>query len=86
LFYLMFLGTILRRPTAQPDEEAIICEAAGQAVLAALSSALVSAAVYDMGIAFYGFAASASLAPVPIARAHRAAWRRASAAVSGMRV
>lgn len=86
LFYLLFLGSILRRPTAQPDHDAIVCEAGGQAVLAALSSALVSAAVFDMGIAFYGFAATASLAPVHLTRAQRAAWSKAPAAMSGARM
>jgi hypothetical protein len=80
LFYLMFLASILRRPTARPDPDAIVCEAAGQAVLAGLSSALVSAAVYDMGIAYYAFAATASLAPVHMtSRAQRAPWSSASA-------
>ena len=86
LFYLMFLGTILRRPLAQPDPDAIVCEAAGQAVLAALSSAMVSAAVYDLGIAFYGFAAAASLAPVAMTRVHRVPWSQATAAMSGARM
>jgi hypothetical protein len=62
VFYLMFLASILRKPDPDPDPDEIVCEAAGQAVLAGLSCALVSAAVYDMGIAYYGFAASASLA------------------------
>lgn len=62
VFYLMFLASILRKPHPQPDPDEIVCEAAGQAVLAGLSCALVSAAVYDMGLAYYGFAASSSLA------------------------
>ncbi|HET8933384.1 MAG TPA: hypothetical protein VFN67_08100 [Polyangiales bacterium] len=62
VFYLMFLASILRKPDPEPNADEIVCEAAGQAVLAGLSCALVSAAVYDMGLAYYGFAASASLA------------------------
>jgi hypothetical protein len=62
---LCFVGFLLRcfRNLGGNAATAPVPEAARQALLAALASAVVSSAVFDLGIAFYAFAAAASLAP-----------------------
>jgi len=64
--YLLFLVSVLRRPAFDDEPDTVVCQASGQALLAGLCSAMVSAAVYDMGIAFYAFAAAASVRTVEV--------------------
>lgn len=59
LFYCWFLKTTLARPSGGHLEP--VPEAARQATVALLCAALVSAPVFDLGIAFYCYAAAASV-------------------------
>ncbi|MGC4089029.1 MAG: hypothetical protein QM756_14230 [Polyangiaceae bacterium] len=90
LLFLGFWRSVWR--SAEPgawregSPEGCICLAARQATLAALTAALVSAAVFDLGIAFYVFAAAASVgAPTWALRSasesslSAARWQRAAA-------
>jgi hypothetical protein len=59
LCYLTFLKQALAGTAAPDQHRTPVAEAARQALLASLSGALLSAAVFDLGIAFYAYAAAA---------------------------
>jgi hypothetical protein len=87
VFYALFVVHVLRGPVAAEfDGDMLVCEAASQAMLAALSAALVSAAVYDMGVSFYAFAAAASMRAAANAHALAPSGYVTSAQVLGGRV
>ena len=61
LLYLAFLTRLRAAPGTQEDAaRSAVPAAARQAVLAALVAAAVSASVFDIGVAFYAFAAAAA--------------------------
>jgi hypothetical protein len=72
--YLLFVVNVLRRPAFDGQLETVVREASGQAMLAGLCAAMVSAAVYDLGIAFYAFAAAASVRSVAAIPVQYANW------------
>jgi hypothetical protein len=82
LMFLAFSKAVLTANRSwQLDEthDVAVCLAARQAVIAGLVAALVSAAVFDLGIAFYVFAAAASIAPrSPRAAPEAVAWSSSS--------
>lgn len=61
--YLMFVGKVLGTSNRDRASDRTLQTAFGQAMLAALAVACVSATVYDLGVLFYGFAAGASTRP-----------------------
>lgn len=64
LLFLIFLSRVfLRIAPNRALPTAAVPRAARQAVLAALISASVSAGVFDLGVAFYAFAAAATVTP-----------------------
>jgi hypothetical protein len=66
LLFLAFLVQVLRPSKATPSEAEPVARAARHAVLAALIAATISATVFDLGVAFYAFAAAAAMrAPQP---------------------
>jgi len=69
LCFIAFLMSVLKGLTTTGEVEPVR-EASRQAVLAALSSAVVSAATFDMGIVFYAAAAAASVPQPDPARTH----------------
>ncbi|MFZ5890675.1 MAG: hypothetical protein ACOY0T_06455 [Myxococcota bacterium] len=90
LMFLAFLKAVWGSQTSAPNlsaSERGVCLAARQAVFAALAAALVSGAVFDLGMAFYIFAAAASvrtratseLAWAPSTSSSNARWQRAAA-------
>ncbi|MDB4973077.1 MAG: O-antigen ligase like rane protein [Myxococcaceae bacterium] len=65
LCYLMFLGRVLGlgRAGREHEEPSTLMRASRHAVLASLIPACVSSTVFDLGIAFYSFAAAATVHP-----------------------
>ena len=64
LLFLVFLSRVFHRiGPNRALRTAAVPRAARQAVLAALISAFVSAGVFDLGVAFYAFAAAATVTP-----------------------
>jgi len=61
LLFLAFVGRLLTTPLRDvaPEDQPVV-KAAQRAVLAALLAACVSAVVFDLGMAFYAFAAAAA--------------------------
>ncbi|HEY6882329.1 MAG TPA: hypothetical protein VI299_30065 [Polyangiales bacterium] len=62
LFYVFFLKAVLAKPASGADADPTTI-AARQAVIMCLCAASIGQPMFDMGIAFYCFAAAASLAP-----------------------
>ena len=60
---MAFLANVYRGALPESDPESAVPRAARQAVLASLVAATVSGTVFDLGVAFYAFAAAASLQP-----------------------
>jgi hypothetical protein len=63
VFYGMFLSATMRAPSRRklaPDPTSL---ASRQAMLAMLGATLVAAPVFDLGLAFYGFAAACTVQP-----------------------
>lgn len=66
LLFLAFVARLLLPPpTLLAAEEAAVARAARHAVLAALIAASVSGVVFDLGLAFYAFAAAAAVSFAP---------------------
>lgn len=70
LFFLAFLRRVTTNSGTVIEP---VTEASRQAVIATMSAALVSAAVFDLGLAFYAYAAAAS---IPVSEAYRMLVRR----------
>jgi hypothetical protein len=66
--YVAFLVNVLRGAPETPGAPHVVRQAARHAVLAAVVAACVSGAVFDLGVAFYAFAAAATVGP-PLATA-----------------
>ncbi|HEY2927875.1 hypothetical protein [Piscinibacter sp.] len=65
LLFIAFVGRLLGAPLrAVAPDDAPVVKAARRSVLAALIAATVSAVVFDLGPAFYAFAAAASAVPL----------------------
>lgn len=89
LMFIAFLKGVFTANSAWHDEETperAVSLAARQAVIAQLCAAAISGAVFDLGIAFYVFAAAASVRPKvaavrtrsPATSANSARWARAA--------
>lgn len=61
VLFAVFIATLFRGKGPADDADTAVVLAARHAVLAALIAASISAGVFDLGVAFYGFAAAASL-------------------------
>jgi hypothetical protein len=86
LLFAAFLWATCRGLPGEFTEESAVPRASRHAVLAALAAAFVSGAVFDLGVAFYAFAAAASMRRGQVPRRAQAAssssasrWQRAAA-------
>jgi len=65
ILFTAFLYKVFTGPGRLPTADALIPRAASEATLAGLIAASMATTVFDLGVAFYGFAAAATVIPVP---------------------
>jgi hypothetical protein len=65
ILFSAFLYKVLTGPSRLPAEDALIPRAAREATLAGLIAAAMATTVFDLGVAFYGFAAACTVIPLP---------------------
>lgn len=64
LLFLAFVVNVCRSPRSELEPTSAVPRAARQAVLASLIASCISGTVFDLGVAFYAFAAAATVDPL----------------------